>query len=125
MADELQELVKKVAEKIPGCRCVSLVGYDGITVAQHIVDADFDVSVYDAELSSVMLASKEVRNSLDLGTEKELIWLTSTTFIIIRPIGDDYFMYSCLKATQSNPGVARIELNKVRDTIHKIIYAEM
>lgn len=125
MADELQGLVKKVAEKIPGCRCVSLVGYDGITVAQHIVDADFDVSVYDAELSSVMLASKEVRNSLDLGAETELIWLTSTTFFIIRPIGDDYFIYSCLKTTQSNPGLARIELNRVRDTIHKIIYAEM
>jgi len=125
MADELQELVKQVAEKIAGCRCVSLVGYDGITVAQHIVDADFDVSVYDAELSSVMLASKEVRNSLNLGTEKELIWLTETSFFIIHPIGEDYFIYSCLKAIHSNPGVARIELNRVRDTIHKIIYAEM
>ncbi|KPK70548.1 hypothetical protein AMJ87_08670 [candidate division WOR_3 bacterium SM23_60] len=125
MADELQELVKNVAEKIAGCRYVSLVGYDGITVAQHIVDADFDVSVYDAELSSVMLASKEVRNSLDLGTEKELIWLTDSSFFIIRPIGEDYFIYSCLKAAHSNPGVARIELNRVRDKIHKIIYAEM
>lgn len=125
MADELQELVKKVAEKIAGCRCVSLVGYDGITVAQHIVDADFDVSVYDAELSSVMLVSKEVRNSLNLGAEKELIWLTDTSFFIIHPIGEDYFIYSCLKAANSNPGVARIELNRIRDTIHKIIYAEM
>jgi len=125
MADELQELVKNVAEKIAGCRYVSLVGYDGITVAQHIVDADFDVSVYDAELSSVMLASKEVRNSLDLGTEKELIWLTDSSFFTIRPIGEDYFIYSCLKAAHSNPGVARIELNRVRDKIHKIIYAEM
>ncbi len=125
MADELQELVKNVAEKIAGCRYVSLVGYDGITVAQHTVDADFDVSVYDAELSSVMLASKEVRSSLDLGAEKELIWLTDSSFFIIRPIGEDYFIYSCLKAAHSNPGVARIELNRVHDKIHKIIYAEM
>jgi predicted regulator of Ras-like GTPase activity (Roadblock/LC7/MglB family) len=125
MADELQELVGKVAEKIPGCRSVSIVGYDGITVAQHSVDADFDVSVYDAELSSVLLASREVRNSLNLGTEKELIWLTSSLFFIIYPVGDEYFIYTCLRGTNSNPGVARIELNKVRDTIRKIIYPEM
>ncbi|MGB3479942.1 MAG: hypothetical protein WBB67_12390 [bacterium] len=124
MAEDIQEEVRKIAEKIPGCRFVSLVGYDGITVVQHSIDANFDINQYDAELSSIMLASKEVRNSLKLGNEKELIWLTENSFFTIHPVGEDYFIYCCLKSAGSNPGVARIELNKAKDTIHKIIYPE-
>jgi len=33
-------------------------------------------------------------------------------------------VYSCLKATGSNPGVARIELNKAKQVIQKIIYPD-
>jgi predicted regulator of Ras-like GTPase activity (Roadblock/LC7/MglB family) len=124
MADEMQDEIKKVAERIPGSSFVSLVGYDGITVAQHVIDATVDVSLYDAELSSIMLASREVRTSLNLGAEKELIWLTDNSFFIVHPVGEDYFMYACLKAKGSNPGVARIELNKAKEAIKKIIYPE-
>jgi len=124
MGDDLQEEIKKIAYRIPGCRYVSLVGYDGITVAQHIVSADFDVSLYDAEISSIMLASREVRNSLNLGTEKELIWLTANSFFIIQPLGEDFFIYSCLQSSGSNPGVARIGLNKAKEVITKIIYPD-
>ncbi len=125
MAEDLQEEIRKVAEKIPGCRYVSLVGYDGITVAQHSVEVNFDIVEYDAELSSMMLASKEVRESLNLGMEKEFIWLTENSFFIIHPIGEDYFIYSCLKSTCSSPGVARIELTKACKIIHNIIYTSM
>lgn len=124
MAEDLQEEIRKVAQKIPGCRYVSLVGYDGITVAQQSMEVDFDVSEYDAELSSMMLTSREVRKSLNLGNEKEFIWLTDNSFFIIHPVGDDFFVYSCLKATGSNPGLARIELNKASKIICKIIYTD-
>lgn len=124
MAEDLQEEIRKVAQKIPGCRYVSLVGYDGITVAQQSMEVDFDVSEYDAELSSMMLTSREVRKSLNLGNEKEFIWLTDNSFFIVHPVGDDFFVYSCLKATGSNPGVARIELNKASKIICKIIYTD-
>jgi len=124
MAENMQEEIRRVAEKIPGCRYVSLVGYDGITVAQHSIEVDFDVSEYDAELSSMMLVSREMRKSLNLGVEKEFIWLTENSFFIVHPVGEDFFIYSCLKATGSNPGVARIELNKASKIIHKIIYPD-
>ncbi len=124
MAEDIQEEIKKVAERITGCRFVCVVGYDGIPVAQYIIDANFDVSLYDAEVSSIMLASREVRKSLSLGAERELIWLTENSYFIIHPVGEDFFMYSCLKATGSNPGVARIELNKAKQAIKKIIYPE-
>jgi predicted regulator of Ras-like GTPase activity (Roadblock/LC7/MglB family) len=124
MPDDLQEEIRIVAERIPGCSYVSLVGCDGITVAQYIVDADFDVNLYDAEISSIMLASKEVRKSLDLGLGKELIWLTDKHFYIIHPVGEDYFVYACLKPDGSSPGLARIELNKLKESIRKIIYSE-
>lgn len=124
MADDMQEVIQKMAERISGCSYVSLVGYDGITVAQHVNDVTVDVSLFDAELSSIMLASKDVRASLNLGTEKELIWLTENSYFIVHPVGEDYFIYACLKAQGSNPGVARIELNKAKVAIKKIIYPE-
>ena len=124
MAEDIQEEIKKVAERITGCRFVCLVGYDGIPVAQHIIEANFDVSLYDAEVSSIMLASREVRKSLSLGAERELIWLTENSYFIIHPVGEDFFLYSCLKTTGSNPGVARIELNKAKQVIKRIIYPE-
>lgn len=124
MTDELLEEIKRVAEKIPGCRYTSLVGYDGISVAQHIIQANFDVNSYDAEISSIMLVAKEVKENLALGDTRELIWLTEDSFFIIHPIGADYFMYACLKATGSNPGAARIALNKARQKVHSLIYQE-
>ena len=124
MADELHDEMKKIAEKIPGCRHVSLVGYDGIPVAQHIVDAHYDVNAFDAEISSIMLISRETKENLALSDERELIWLTKDSFFIIHPIGDDYFAYACLKATGSNPGAARIALNKAGQKIQTLIYQE-
>lgn len=124
MAEDLQEEIRIVGERIPGCHFVSIVGYDGITVAQHIIEANFDVNLYDAVISSIMLTSKEVRNSLSLGMEKELIWLTENSFFIIHPMGEDFFIYCCLKSSGSNPGVARIELNKAKEKIRKIIYPD-
>ena len=124
MPDELHEAITRVAERIPGCRYVSLVGYDGITVAQHIIDANFDVSLYDAEISSIMLVSKEVKENLNLGLENELIWLTDSFFYILHPIGDDFFICACLKPTGSNPSVARMELSKTKESIRKVIYPD-
>jgi len=122
MADDLHEEIKRIAEKIPGCLYTSLVGYDGISVAQHIIEANFDVNLYDAELSSLMLTSKEIKKNLNLGTETELIWLTQNAFFIVQPVGDDYFIYACLKPVGSNPGVARIEMNKAKSKLMEIIY---
>ncbi|KPJ73133.1 hypothetical protein AMJ52_04265 [candidate division TA06 bacterium DG_78] len=124
MPDDLQEQIRQIAEKIPGCSYVSLVGYDGITVAQYIIDAEFDVNLYDAEISSIMLASREVRKSLDLGSEKELIWLTEKAFYIVYPVGEDFFIYACLKPEASSPGLARVELSKTTKIISKIVYQE-
>ncbi len=122
MADDLHEEIKKIAEKIPGCLYASLVGYDGISVAQHVIEANFDINLFDAELSSLMLSSKEIKKNLSLGAETELIWLTQNLFFIIQPVGDDYFIYTCLKPIGSNPGVARIEINKAKAKLMEIIY---
>lgn len=122
MADDLQEEIKKVSAKIPGCSFVSLVGYDGISVAQHLVEANFDVGTYDAEISSLLLASRDIQRNLELGAERELIWMTDRAYFIAYPVGEEYFVYACLKTTGSNPGVARIELNKAREALKKIIY---
>ena len=121
MAEGIEEAIRKTAEKIPGCCYISLVGYDGITIAQHIIDANVDVNLFDAEISSIMLVSREAKESLNLGLENELIWLTQKFFYIIHPIGEEFFLYACLRPADSNPGVARVELNKTREIIRKII----
>lgn len=124
MSEDLQEEIKKIAEKIPGCFYASLVGYDGISVAQHIIEGNFDTNLYDAEVSSLMLTAREIKNSLNLGSERELIWLTENSFFVLYPLGKDFFIYACLKPTGSNPGVARIELNKAKGLLSKILYPE-
>jgi predicted regulator of Ras-like GTPase activity (Roadblock/LC7/MglB family) len=122
MADEIHEEVRKIAEKIPGCRYVSVVGYDGIPIAQHVVDAHYDINAFDAEISSIMLVSREVRENLALSEERELIWLTEDSIFIMHPVGADFFVYACLKAAGSNPGAARIALNKAKQKIRNLVY---
>jgi predicted regulator of Ras-like GTPase activity (Roadblock/LC7/MglB family) len=124
VANDLHQEIRKAADKIPGCRYVSLVGYDGIPVAQHVIDMDCDVNTYDAEISSIMLATQEVRVNLALRDERELIWLTEESFFVIQPVGAEYFVYACLKAAGSNPAAARIALNETREKVHRIIYHE-
>lgn len=122
MPDNLQDEIKKLAEKIPGCHYVSLVGYDGISVAQYALGTGFDVSLYDAEICSLMTTSRDIKDNLSLGAETELIWLTQNLFFIIHPLSSEFFIYACLRNTNSNPGLARIELNKAKTIINQIIY---
>jgi predicted regulator of Ras-like GTPase activity (Roadblock/LC7/MglB family) len=124
MPKDLNEELKAVAERVPGCSYVSIVGYDGISVAQHIVDANIDVGLHDAEISSIVLASREVAQNLSLGQEREIIWLTDNAFYILYPLDENFFIYACLRPTGSSPGVARIELNKARESLRKIINFE-
>ncbi len=124
MADEIHDEIGKIAERIPGCRYVSVVGYDGIPIAQYIVDAHCDVNAFDAEISSIMLASREVKDNLALSEERELIWLTEDSFFIVHPVGVDFFIYACLKAAGSNPGAARIALSKAKKRVHNLVYQE-
>lgn len=122
MPDDLQEAIKQLAEKIPGCHYVSLVGYDGISVAQQALSAGFDMTLYDAEICSLMTASRDIKDNLNLGAEIELIWLTRNLFFIIHPLNNEFFIYACLRSLNSNPGLARIELNKAKTVINQIIY---
>ncbi len=119
---DVEDKIKKVAEKLPGCYFLSLVGYDGITIAQYIVETKFDSVVFDAEMATLMTSARGVSQDLNLKRQIELIWLTEDIYIITYFIRAEYFLYAALSPRNSNPGLARIELKRLSVEIEKVFY---
>lgn len=119
---DFESQLEKTALRIPGCYYVSLVGYDGITIAQYVAENRFDSNIFDAEIATLMNTTKTIVQDLNLKKQVELIWLTEDAYVIICPIRNDYFLYATLGPKNSNPGLARIELKKLACEVEKSFY---
>jgi len=119
---DFEERIRKVGDKIAGCYFLSLAGYDGITIAQHVVEARFDSAVFDAQMAVMMSSARAVSQDLNLKKMVELIWLNEEVYVINYFIRDDYFLYAAVNPRTANPGLARIEIKRLAAEIEKVLY---
>ena len=119
--NDLNNILKEVGEKVPGCEFVSLVGRDGLTVASYTVESKHDTGLLDAEMANIFNACRMASSGIGINRQIELIWVTENNFFVIYPIGDDFFLYMTLGVNQSNPGLARVELRRIQKKVAEII----
>ncbi len=117
-----EERIREVGDKIAGCYFLSLVGYDGITIAQHVVEARFDSAVFDAQMAAMLSAARAVSQDLKLKKMVELIWLNEEAYVINYFIRDEYFLYAAVNPRTANPGLIRIEMKRLAGEIEKVLY---
>jgi long-chain acyl-CoA synthetase len=117
-----EEKLKYLVTTTPGGIAAGVTGEDGIGIASFNTNPDFDLAVADAELASMVSLAKKTSDSLGIGKPQELIFMMEQATIIIRLIGDKYFLAFTAETKELNLGLARVQMNKVIPLFEKELY---
>lgn len=107
-AEELQRL----AAANPGTLCISLMGYDGISIAEYRKD-NLDVSVEENIIQSIDLLKKssQVFEANQLGDIEELSAKTNKYCFVFKPLTKEHFLYVMLER-QATLGKMKFSIDK-------------
>jgi len=117
-----EEKLKYMVTTTPGGIAAGVTGEDGIGIASFNTNPDFDPTVADAELATMVSLAKKTATSLGAGKPQELIFMMEQVTIIIRLIGDRYFLALTGEAKELNLGLARLQMNKIIPLLEKELY---
>lgn len=111
--DVLQEL----ADSIDDFVAASVVGQDGMSVANLVVERGFSDEKAAAALSQLVKQSQESSEAMDAGTFEESITTSERYMFLTRPIGNDRFFVQIVLKSDGNVGAARMYLNEYEEEL--------
>jgi predicted regulator of Ras-like GTPase activity (Roadblock/LC7/MglB family) len=111
------EVLEELADQLDGFVAASVVGLDGMSVANLVTDRDFDEDKASAALSQLVKQSHESSEAMDAGTFEENITTSERYMFLTRPIGNDRFFVQIVLKTDANVGAARMYLEDYEDDL--------
>ncbi len=107
-----REILEEVVVSVDGSIAATLMGADGIAVAQHVRDGQaFDVEGLGAEYSKVVDEVKRASAALNFGDVEEVVVGTPSMDVILRMLTPEYYIAFAVKSN-ANLGRARYLLRK-------------
>jgi predicted regulator of Ras-like GTPase activity (Roadblock/LC7/MglB family) len=108
-------ILEKAVNNVLGAFAASIVGMDGISLANFSKDETYDQSVFDAEVATILATGEKALKDTQAGGLREVILSTENNTIIARNIGKNYFVMIVLKGESRNVGIARLSVNKLAE----------
>lgn len=106
------EILCRIVDETKGGIGAVLMGYDGIAVEQYFLPREeFDLQLVAVEYANIL---KEVRKTAEIlrsGETEEVSIRTEKFYVIIRTVGDEYFVVMTLER-DGNYGKARYLLTR-------------
>ncbi len=118
---DYKAMLEKTVGNVLGAFAASIVGVDGISLADFCKDESYDQTVFDAEIATIISTGGNAIRGTQAGELREIILTTDTTTIIVRTIGKDYFVMIVLRGESQNMGIARLSLKKVSSEIEETL----
>jgi predicted regulator of Ras-like GTPase activity (Roadblock/LC7/MglB family) len=106
-------ILEKTVSSVLGAFAASIVGMDGISLADFSKDESFDQGVFDAEIATILSTGEKAIKDTQAGDLKEIILSTSNNTIIAHTIGENYFVMMVLQGESQNIGIARLSVKKL------------
>lgn len=106
-------ILEKAVNNVLGAFAASIVGMDGISLANFSKDETYEQSVFDAEIATILATGERALKDSQAGELREVILSTENNTIIARSIGKNYFVMIVLKGESRNVGIARLSVNKL------------
>jgi predicted regulator of Ras-like GTPase activity (Roadblock/LC7/MglB family) len=107
-SDTLNDLLGRVA----GARAATLMGYDGVEIANVIAaeeSLEGDAAALLVEFSAILQKLKGSTARLGTGELQELVLVTDQLALLVRPVGAEHFA-ALLAEPATNLGLARFAL---------------
>ncbi len=108
---DYESRLTEILNSVHGTVLVSLVGTDGMGLANSVKDDSIDIEKMDADITSIVINSQKIAKDREKGSLMELFFTTGHSTYIILPINDLYFIYLLVEGEKQNLGLARHELH--------------
>lgn len=111
------EILQEIADSLDDFVGASVVGIDGMSIANLIVERGFSEEKASAALSQLVKQATSSSDAMDAGEFEETITTSEKYMFITRPLGKGkFFMQLILKAT-GNIGAARMYLEEHEEAL--------
>lgn len=119
---ELNELLRSMADDIPGFISADVVGMDGLSIAGYATDPDFDAEAASAQFALVMkLVQKTVGQLGDDLVEDNLV-TSDNAYILTRFLGDgSYYLGVAVDKETASLGNVRLMTRQYADDLWETI----
>ena len=114
-------ILEKAVNNVLGATAASIVGIDGIPLADYSKDESYDQAVFDAEIATLLSAGEKAIKGTHTGDLREIILTTENTTIIAHAIGKNYFVMIVLIGESQNVGIARLSVRQLAQEFAKTL----
>ena len=93
-----QSELEAICEEVPGCRTAWVMSLDGISVANHVVDAgELDMEAMLIELIGPLKQAIQVMQSVEAGDLATFEVASGEAKLLVRLLSEEYFVALVLK----------------------------
>lgn len=105
----LQELLKNLADDVPGFISSDVVGMDGLSIAGYSSNPNFDAEAASAQFALVMKLVQKSTGQLKSGDVEDNLVTSNTSYILSRFLGDGhYFLVIAVERDMASLGNVRL-----------------
>ena len=112
------EILKEAVEKADGVVGALIVGSDGITVEEYLLNSPVDSQSFGAEYSTLIKDVERASESLGLGIANEISIISEGCIVVMRRINKEYFIAMIMKP-EANFGKGRFVLRRTVPKLEK------
>lgn len=118
----LQDVLKEMAADIPGFVSADVVGMDGLSIAGHAADPDFDAEAAAAQFALVMKLVEKAAGQLGAHEVEDNLVTTNDDYILTRFLGDgSYYLGVAVEKESGSLGNIRLMARNYSDDLWKAI----
>ncbi len=114
----LQDVLKDMADDVPGFISADVVGMDGLSIAGHATDPNFDAEAASAQFALVMKLVSKTAGQLGSGEVEDNLVTTDDAYILTRFVGDgSYYLGVAVSKDSGSLGNVRLVTRNYADDI--------
>ncbi|MCI0512496.1 hypothetical protein L0128_04735 [candidate division KSB1 bacterium] len=114
---KLESILKEMADEIPGCLATSVVGMDGLGLANHCIGA-FDYETANAQFALVMKLLLKTVNQMGNSSFEDYLVTNENSYLMTFFIGDgNYWVVIAVDRKKGTLGNMRLIARNYREAI--------
>ncbi|MDY7042073.1 MAG: DUF4388 domain-containing protein [Chloroflexota bacterium] len=115
---KLNDLVKEMASEVPGFIAAGVAGMDGLPIAEHSVNPDFNMEAAAAQFALVMKLVQKSVSQLGKDEIEDNLVTTDNAYLLTRLLGDgSYFLSIAVDKGAASLGNVRLMTRQFADDL--------
>lgn len=89
---DIDKGLRNIVENVEGALGITLIGLDGLPIAQYSVEGSPNISILGAELTMLYKNAMKASDGMEFGSLQEVSIVTDTVVVICRAVTEEYFL---------------------------------